>query len=280
MPHRLNKSFKPSLARYPPRFTMSFQATFQPLTCVIEVNYGYEPANDGKKKQLDAESILKTFFLASGNFAPGSVALSELEPSAYYPAATLLRDLPGIRPAPDRGVSRTRPAVGFTDYPNTVMNGCSYKPIPKMERSACQAACAVDPACQCYSHNKVTQACELKHMLTARRLDPLWTSGAPSAGPAPGRSVRADAMAFLPRVLFKSPRIEGKLIDEAKVESPEACWGYCCWDRCGSDPMCLAVEEVNDADGGEVCRRFSEVTGLREAPVDQGDVRIRIKKQQ
>jgi hypothetical protein len=150
------------------------------------------------------------------------------------------------------------------------MNGCSYNSIPKLERGACEAACSADATCQAYSHNKITQACELKHTLTARRLDPMWTSGAPSAGPAPGRSSRVDVMAAY-QVLGKNMRLEGKLIDESKVDSQEACS-----DRCKSDPVCLALEHESSA---EVCRRFSDVTGFREAPTDQNFVAIETKRQ-
>jgi hypothetical protein len=265
-----------SNAKFDDRFSMSFQARLQPLTCVIELDYGDE------KKHLNEQSILTTFFLGSGplTLTRGiwSVAVSELGPTAYYPPATLLRDLPGIHPAPDRDASRTRPAIDFTDYPNTVMNGCSYKSIPKIERGACQATCAVDPACQAYSHNKITQMCELKHTLTALRLDPLWTSGVPSTAPAPGRSILPNSMvAYSERCSDPSKvdctRIQGKLIDEAKAEGQDACW-----DRCESDPMCLAVEFWWAIDK-ELCRRFSEVTGLREEATEEG-VEIELKRQQ
>jgi hypothetical protein len=262
-----------SNALFDDRFTMSFQAPSWPLTCIVELRYGYD-----SKKRLDAQSTLTTFFLPGGGGTPGSVAISQLAPTAYYPADTLLRDLPGIRPAPDSGPGRTRPAANFTDYPNAVLNGCSYKSIPKMQRSACQAACATDPACTSYSHNKITQACELKHTLTARRRDPLWTSGAPSAGPAPRRSIRADVMVNAYQVLQKDSkpgsnvRLEGKLIDETKVDTDEACS-----NRCKSDPICLALELDLSTN---VCRRFSEVTGLRATPANKGSVTIEIKKQQ
>jgi hypothetical protein len=246
-------------ADFDDRFTMSFQAPLAPLTCVVELKY-----EDDTKKQVDAKTGLTAFF------APSPGAVSRLAPTAYFPAATLLRDLPGVRPAPDPGAARTRPAVAFTDYSNTVLNGCSYKSIPKLERTACQAACATDPACQTYSHNKITQTCELKHTLTARRLDPLWTSGAPSSGPAPARSVRADAMAYYDP--GQNRRLAGKLIDETKVESQEMCS-----DRCKFDPMCLALEVDAATD---MCRRFSEVTGVREAPADNESITIEIKKQQ
>jgi len=216
---------------------------------------------------------LTTFFLPGAGFKPGAIAISELAPTAFYPAATLLPDLPGIRPASNLGASRTKPAVGFTDYPNSVMNGCSYKSIPKMELSACETACAADTACQAFSHSKITQACELKHTLTARRLDPRWTSGAPAAGPAPGRSIRADTMVTHQdyQRFGKNVRLEGKLIDEANVESPESCS-----KRCKSDPMCLALEFGTN---GNVCRRFSEVTGVLEEPVKSYATGIEIKTQ-
>jgi hypothetical protein len=73
------------------------------------------------------------------------------------------------------------------------------------------------------------------------------------------------------QVLGKNMRLEGKLIDESKVDSQEACS-----DRCKSDPVCLALEHESSA---EVCRRFSDVTGFREAPTDQNFVAIETKRQ-
>jgi hypothetical protein len=251
------------------RFMMSFQAPLAPVNCVVELQYGY-----AANKKLDPQATLTTFFLPGGDFTPASVAISKLAPTAYYPAATLLRDLPGIRPAPDRGASKTRPAVDFTEYPNSIMKGCSYKSLPKVEQSACRAACATDSTCQAYSHNKITHACELKHTLTARRLDPLWTSGAPSATPASGQSIRAEVMVEQSRLgtnlrAGRAVRLAGKLIDETKIKD------LTCSDRCKSDQKCVALEDIR----GEVCRRFSEVTGTREEPAGNGIVTIEIKKQ-
>jgi hypothetical protein len=254
-----------SETQFDDRFTMSVQAPYQVLTCVMELNYG---TFETQKKRSEAESELTTFFLSpTEGIASG---ISMLAPTAYFSAATLLRDLPGVRPAPARATSKTGPSVRFTDYPNSVMNGCSYKSIPKMARGACQAACAVDRICQGYSHNKITQTCELKHTLTARRLDPFWTSGAPSLGRTPGRSIRADAM--VDYQVPKNIRLQAKLIDEAEIDSLEACSV-----RCKSDSTCLALEfEESTA----VCRRFSEVTGVQKTPADQQVITIRIKRQQ
>jgi hypothetical protein len=260
-------------ARFDDRITIPFEGRGALLTCVVELEYAYGKA----KRELDAESTLTTFFLPPA--PPGTVSVAELAPTAFYPAATLLRDLPGVRPALDGGGGRSRPAVGFTSYANTVMNGCSYKLISKTGRDACQAACAADPDCQGYSHNKITQTCELKNTLTALRLDPLWVSGSPSSGPAPRRSIRSYAMVAYPVATETDARIEGKLIDEAKIDTeknPEACS-----DRCKSNPMCLAAE-LKTSDAGGVCRLFSEVTGLRQIQQSEpfSTVWTEIKKQQ
>src|SRR5262249_49187324 len=154
-----------------------------PLTCVIELKYGWNPATASRKKSLDDTTVLTSLFVPS---TPGSVAVTALAPTAYFPAATLLRDLPGVRAPPDWAAPKTRAAVGFADHPNRVMNGCSYRSMAKSDRDACASACATDAACQGYSYNKSSRACELKHTLTALRFDPLWTSGTPSPGPAPG----------------------------------------------------------------------------------------------
>jgi hypothetical protein len=245
-------------AEFDDRYAIPYQARLSPLTCVVELTYGWDPATEARKKQLDASTTLTTLFAVREPSTPGSVAVSALAPTAYYPAATLLRDLPGVRAPPDWAAPKTRPPVGFADHPDRVMNGCSYRSMPKIDRAACAAACATDAACRGYSHNKVSQTCELKHTLTALRLDPLWTSGAPSPGPDPGRSIRANVMAAYPANgdLAKGFRLVGKLIDDAKAERQE------CSTRCKSDQACVALE-YGEASGA--CRRFSEVTGSRVA---------------
>jgi hypothetical protein len=140
------------------------------------------------------------------------------------------------------------------------MNGCSYRSMAQTERDACAAACATDAACQGYSYNKISRTCELKHTPTALRRDPLWTSGVPSTGPAPGRSIRADTMVRYPPNLDDALdfRLVGKLIDDAMAGDPEACSA-----RCKSDQACVALEY---GETSQACRRFSEVTGSRKAP--------------
>ncbi len=244
------------------RVTMPFQATLAPLTCVIEIKYS---DSDDTKKQLEAESTLTVFFM------PVAGAFSQLAPTAFFPASKVLRDLPGVRPPQDRGSIRTRPAVNFTSYPNSLMNGCSYKSVPKVEREACEAACSSDSMCQAYSHNKITKACELKHTLIARRRDPLWTSGAPSTGPRPAQSARTDVMVTY-YDLGQNKRFEGTLIAADKTETMDVCSALCT-----SDKSCQAVEYESSA---EMCRRFSEVTGFQDAPPNnQNMIDAKIKRQ-
>jgi hypothetical protein len=123
-----------------------------------------------------------------------SGGIQNLAPFAFSPADSLLRDLPGIRPGP-AAVVRQQTPVKFSEYSNSVMNGCSYKRIRNAELDACEAACAADIACKSYSLNKIGRVCELKHTMTALRFDPFWTSGAPTTSSQPGRSSRAHAMA-------------------------------------------------------------------------------------
>ena len=244
------------------RVTMVYQAPLAQLSCVVEI--AHLDHGDGKK-QFDAELTLTVFF------TPVAGALSYLAPTAFFPAAKPLRELPGVRPPQDRGGARTRPPVTFTRYPNSLMNGCSYKSVPRLERDACEAACSSDPLCQAYSHNTITKACELKHTLIAKRRDPLWTSGAPSTGPRPAQSVRAEAMVAYYE-LGGTKRFDGKLIAAEKVETMDVCSA-----RCKADASCLAVEYELSA---EMCRRFSEVTGFKEAPPNnQNIVDAQIKRQ-
>jgi hypothetical protein len=151
------------------------------------------------------------------------------------------------------------------------MNGCSYRSMPKTDRAACAVACATDAACQGYSHNKISQTCELKHMLTALRLDPLWDSGAPKPGLA-AESIRAKVMVTFPDALAadKNLRLVGKLIDGVNADS------QACEDRCKSDQACVALEYQDPA---QTCRRFSDVTGARPATKQEGSVLIEIKRQ-
>lgn len=257
------------------RVTMKVQARTEPLLCVVEVH--------NSKKGVDSQSTLATTFINNNlpSFPQHNAVVSELAPTGFFPAATLLRNLPGVRPAPDASVSGLRPAIKFSEHPHAFMNGCYYKSIPSLDYEACREACAVDAACAAYDHNRLTHVCELKHTLTALRLDPLSTSGTPRPGPEPSWSARAQVMSDFyanfqrTSAYAKRKRIEGRLIDEVKTQSLEQCA-----DKCESDLMCLASEsELHIGSDEYRCRRFSEITGIREDPSENVEIDIRLKKQ-
>jgi hypothetical protein len=246
------------------RFVIPFQAPLAQLSCVVEVGF----KND--TKQPNAESALTTFFVGGGG------TRSQLSPASYFPASTLLPDLPGVRPAHATGGTRAATARSpseFRTYPDSVMNGCSYKSLSNLEQSVCEAKCAADSTCVAYSHNKVTHACELKHTLTARRLDPMWTTGEPSAGPMSERSSRTVQMK--PRTISGNRRLDGPRIGSSKIEDYRG--GLMCAENCESDRACVAVEF-----GGatSICEKFSAVSATKAAPEDHQIVDTYVKTQQ
>jgi hypothetical protein len=262
-----------SKAGFDERYTIPFEARMGPVTCVVELKHGWDSGTRTYKKQLDDSATLTAFFVVNEPTTPASVLMLELAPAGYYPAATLLHDLPGLRAPPDWAAPQPRPAVEFADHPNRVMNGCAYRAMPKTDRDACAAACATDAACRGYSHHKITRTCELKHTLTALRRNPLWSSGTPSPGPAAAASVRAPTMALYPADgdAHRDYKLVGKLIDDAKVREFADCT-----NSCKSDQACVAIQYGTATD---TCRRFSEVTGSQTPPPQEEATIIAVKRQ-
>jgi hypothetical protein len=243
------------------RFTLPFQAPLSPLTCVIELN----------NAALTADATVGVFLIKDEGSEIGEIQAPA--PLAFSPADLLLRDLPGVRPGPAM-VVRQQASAALSQYPNGVMNGCSYKRIHNVERDACEKACALDNACKGYSLNKIRRLCELKHTMTALRFDPQWTSGAPTASSQPRRSNRTPVMVTWDSksATGKGLRIVGQLIDSEKAKEQEVCSS-----RCLSDTKCVAFEFGNPTN---VCRRFSEVTGARERAANEEYAETQLKTQQ
>ena len=112
----------------------------------------------------------------------------------------------------------------------------------------------------------------LKHTLTALRRDPLWESGTPLTGPAPGASIRAAALVVYPANgdAARDFKLVGKLIDEAKAEFDD------CSNRCKADQACVALDWGTTTG---VCRRYSEVTGSRSPSAQEEVSTVQIKRQ-
>lgn len=239
-------------------FVLNFGAYWGREPCVVEVYFG-------RSRRFDEEARLRVIFERGGG------PVIALYATSYFDASTPLPALPGVRPL-NSDSATVRSAVGFHRYQNSLMNGCSYKSIPKIGIDACQAACSKDGACKAYSYNKVRKACDLKHTMSATRLDPMWISGVPQTGPARERSARVVTMTYI--YPGEDQRLGGEILDSVTSPSREACA-----ISCESDRTCLAAEYD---DTTEQCRRFSSVTGLRKVSVDlnTSSVGTFIKRQQ
>jgi PAN domain-containing protein len=250
------------------RYVMPYQGAMLQLSCVIEITYKYRK---DEKKKLDAETQLTVFFTSGGGNR------SNLGPTSYFSASTLLPDLPRVR-RPRIDATNARSASDFRNYANSLMNGCSYKSLPNLDEATCQSKCSVDAACVAYSHSKVTHACELKHTLTARRFDPTWTTGEPSAGRLSERSSRKFQMKLREighDQMRRDRRLDGSVIDVVKIDDDRG--GLMCASRCESDRACVAAEYGG---ASSLCQRFSAVNGSKEVPADRQIVETYIKTQQ
>jgi hypothetical protein len=225
------------------RLVLPYQSIWAQTSCVIEVKYF-------QSKQIDVATELAVFFMNSDG--ERITEMSGTYPTSFFPATTLLPDLPGVRP-PVRPAAGTQAERSFRRSSNSLINGCSYKSISKAGLEECQAACSADRGCKAYSYNKLTRACDLKHTLSALRLDPLWVSGTPSTGPAAERSSRAVAMVAYERA--SDQRLDGEVIDTVPAADEATCA-----QRCEVDRSCLAIEHDSS---NEQCQRFSTVTGLK-----------------
>src|SRR5262245_11896504 len=168
-----------SEGKFQMRSIVPYQAVMARLSCVVQESWW----SDKKGKVPDKDELDVHFENAGGTKL-------RVSPTAFFTGSTLLPDLPSVRKS--GVVSSTVPsAETFRSYPHGVMNGCTYKSIPKSDQRACQSSCASDAACAAYSHNKFTGTCDLKHTLTAIRIDPAWTSGLPEAKKQPTQSSRS-----------------------------------------------------------------------------------------
>ena len=241
------------------RMTLDLQATSSPLMCVIE--------RVGKGDFLDSANSLEGYFTDDQGQERYSDVLT-LQPFAFEPAATLLRDLPGVRPAA-AGAPAKKPMGGYRTYQKSLMSGCIMKRTPADTAEACAAACGATSGCRAYSFSPPRRACELKHTLTALRLDPEWLSGAPLDAQQPEHSARAVVM---DNHDFTVAGLEGDLIETSVIDEERRCT-----ERCETEAACYAVDYHYE---DKTCRRFRSITAflLRVAGGPAGRT-IHIKRQ-
>lgn len=223
------------------RFTLHLQAPMSQLMCVGETLTSGE-------NTIGLDATVTAYFADSEGEERISEIL-ELAPFAYLSAETILRDLPGVRPAGTAPVAAS--TANFRRFQNSLMNGCSFKRLANVTLDACQEACGLSGECKAYSYNRMTQRCELKHTLTALRLDPMWISGAPATGLMPKASVRPVVMSDYELDLIG---IDGELIETVANTTDDICNS-----RCDSDPACFAT--VSDPQA-ESCRRYGAISGF------------------
>jgi len=259
------------------RFVVPYSAPLLALQCVVEVSTNNDSNGQSAlvKKQVNAQSDLTVSFTDSiGASAQLLGSTSRLNATSYFPASTLLADLPGVRSSTSRQTSR-RPSGDFIPYDNSLMNGCSYKSVDNLDKDQCQTTCGADGACAAYSYNKVTHACELKHTLTARRLEPMWTSGVPSPGPLSETSSRPTQMK--PRSMAEGRGLDGSVIDTSTMAEDSNAPGLDCARRCESDRTCRAVQFDNN--NARICRMFSTIKGIKKEASSAGIIEIYVKTQ-
>lgn len=255
------KTFKPKKHKnedpeFDVQYRLPYQAPLLPLTCSIKVRYGDSGV-------LDEQADLNV------SFEGGTGLVSKLKPTAFFDADKLLWDF-GKK---ESSKADAAPGKSFASYPNSQMNGCSFKSIPMINEEGCQSACSGDARCVAYSHSKLTSLCELKHTLTARRLDPTWTSGVPSEVKSL-ESSREVRMKF--KTLEDGKRLRGNIISSVEINDDSGNQGELCSSSCQIDTSCLAAD-IESATN--LCRKLSSVDGLTSAPVNQA-VDTYVKSQQ
>jgi ATP-dependent protease ClpP protease subunit len=255
------KTFKPKKQKnqdpeFDVQYRLPYQAPLLPLTCSIKVRYGDSGVLD-QQADLDV------------SFEGGTALVSRLNPTAFFSADQLLWDFGNKKsPKADAGTEKS-----FASYPNSQMNGCSFKYIKGTNEKACQSACSGDAMCVAYSHSKLTSICELKHTLTARRLDPTRTSGVPSEVKSI-ESSREVRMKF--KTLEDGKRLRGNVISSVEINDDSGNQGELCASSCQLDSACLAADIESST---SLCRKLSSVDGLGPAPAGQS-VDTYVKSQQ
>jgi hypothetical protein len=151
------------------------------------------------------------------SFSDATTDSSEPNPLAFFPASTLLSDLPGVRPPVPASPDPGRVPTKFVNQPNRLMNGCSFRRLSVASSDECQTKCAADAQCVGYSFNKINQICEFKYSATSLRIDPMWVSGIPATGQSAKESSRATHMESLS--IAQDEILDGAAIDTAQLEN-------------------------------------------------------------
>ncbi|WP_157839429.1 PAN domain-containing protein [Bradyrhizobium diazoefficiens] len=216
--------------------------------------------------EMTTDAPVKVFYTNSSD-RPVSI-IESAAASAFLAPNTVLSDLdadpnrldaPSVDPA-----SGKQSMVEFRTYQNRTMSGCNLSRLSESDLDNCKKACEVTAECSAYSFNKVERVCELKHTLTAVRIDPLWSTGVRVS--ISGETLPSSRRALVLTSPLPEPRGEhfGRdLIGEQKqvlsLSSRDQCANACAYDN-----NCLGYSYFDqDAprDSGQ-CQLFSDISDV------------------
>jgi ATP-dependent protease ClpP protease subunit len=217
--------------------------------------------------EMTANAQAKVFYTDSSDRRVSNIESAAA--SAFFAPNTVLSNLDADQNALDASpvdnTSKGEPSmVEFHTYQNRTMSGCNLSRLSKYDRNGCEKACGANSECSAYSFNKVERICELKHTLTAVRIDPLWSTGVRA-------SISAENIPTSRRgLVLTSPLPEPRgvhfgrdLIGEQKQVLSLSSRDQCA-NACTSDNDCLGysyLEQNASPDSGR-CRLFSDISDV------------------
>jgi len=228
------------------RYVLTWNKNF--AQCVVEMT-GDEKINvffadEMDRRRSDIFSVSPTVF-----FAPDTITDSIADPAVL---ATPAHRSNGPNAQPN-----------FTPYMNSSIPGCTYRKINTVDAQTCEANCKSDPTtCKAYSFNKVSHACELKHTLSARLKDPLWTTGAPSR----------FALEVTNRRNFVAPEGVGKQLHGSTIPPLTNISLEQCSSQCEQKQTCLGYSFYGDPKETGRCEMFLDIVNI----TDPTDRKIRV----
>ncbi|WP_162240836.1 PAN domain-containing protein [Bradyrhizobium tropiciagri] len=188
--------------------------------------------------------------------------------SAFFSPNTVLSDLDADQNAldtlPIAPSSKGEPSMAdFRIYQNQAMSGCNLSRLSKYDRNSCEKACGANSECSAYSFNKVERICELKHTLTAVRIDPLWSTGVRASNstdiPTSKRGLVLTSPLPEPRGMHFGRDLIGEQRQVLSLSSRDQCASACNYDN---DCLGYSYFEQNASRDSGQCQLFSDISDV------------------
>jgi ATP-dependent protease ClpP protease subunit len=233
--------------------------------CVIEMTTNSQSnifyANSSGRRVSNIESVPTSAF-----FAPSTV-LSDLDTNQNALSSSPV----------ERSSQAELSIVEFRTYQNQTMSGCNLRRLRNYDRKSCEKACGANAECSAYSFNKVEHSCELKHSLTAVRVDPLWSTGvrstilAENVSPSKRRLVLTSPLPE-PRGVHLGRVLIGEQKQILQFSSRDQCAAACAYDN---DCLGYSYLEHDTSPNSSQCLLFSDISD-----VGPGNAYSEVKRQQ